>query len=681
MYILLSNIWFLKLIRQFFFSIDKIVFDFVASIYDLLLAIARTSILSQADIKDFSDRIYKLLAVFMIFKVTFSLIMYVVNPDDFSDKTKGVGKLGTNIAITLGLLILTPYIFSYAYQAQSYIIESNTLAALVMGDNSANVSFMNTAGESMAFTTLSAFFTPDTSILSECVTLMDGDTVNPDCSGLSADLEENLNPNTMMNYAEKDLVIDYVKGIENQNVGLMFRQDLALTTANEGFLMNYKFIFSTVTGVVLILMLITFCMDIAVRSIKLAFLQLIAPIPIISYVDPKSGKDGMFKKWYQMCFKTFTSLFVRLLGLYFAVYIISKISNSKLTDMIDGSTQTNLFLKIFIIIGALMFAKQFPKILEGLGIKLDSGGFTLNPLKKMEKDMIGGGALKPVNSALSKAAKYPGRVGLGALTAAGVTLGALATGKGLRGGGKAFMGALKGEKLGKNFTNSYKSAQAKKQQVAKMKADGVKARDVRKENFLNKFRGLTPQDELDNFNSTIKAVQDDYKTYYNGVLGADKVAKALELRRVAAENAGDAQKARLLQDAIDERVKAVQSSGGRISLSGDAQKLEQFAIDVENGAAVYSNVNSYNAGLSSDVDKGLNSTEKHMASMIKYADKHFDGKFDYISGELGTVTGDSVDNLKISNGKSKSVERAANSSEDARYVKDTYKYVDNKSKK
>ena len=89
MYIL-ANMWFTKLIKQFFFWIDKIVFNFISSIYDLLITIARTSVLTQADIADMADRIYKLLAVFMIFKVTLSLITYVVNPDDFSDKSKGV---------------------------------------------------------------------------------------------------------------------------------------------------------------------------------------------------------------------------------------------------------------------------------------------------------------------------------------------------------------------------------------------------------------------------------------------------------------------------------------------------------------------------------------------------------------------------------------------------------------
>ena len=61
--------WFTKLIKQFFFWIDKIVYNFIPAIYDLLLDIARTSILTQADIADMADRIYKLLAIFMIFKV------------------------------------------------------------------------------------------------------------------------------------------------------------------------------------------------------------------------------------------------------------------------------------------------------------------------------------------------------------------------------------------------------------------------------------------------------------------------------------------------------------------------------------------------------------------------------------------------------------------------------------
>lgn len=435
MYIL-ANMWFQTLMRQFFFNIDKIVFGFISTIYDLLISIARTSVLSQADILDMADRIYKLLAIFMVFKVTFSLIMYVVNPDDFSDKSKGVSKLGTNIIISLALLILTPYIFSYAYQLQTIILEDNSMATLIFGNDKndenekdkSNSSLINSAGDVMAYTTMQPFFIPNVSFeeLAVCVDLKTDDCFTS---------MKNINPNY------STMVDNYKFGVESENFSMLFKQNLAVAkftpnnSSEEEFIMDYSYLFSTVTGVVVVLLLLTFCLDVAVRSIKLAFLQLVAPIPIISYIDPKSGKDGLFKKWYQMCFKTFLSLFIRLLALYFAVYIISKIG--ELRDIIDGSDQTNFFVKIFIIIGALMFAKQLPKILEGLGIKLD-GGFQLNPLRKVEKEALGGSLLKKPNDMLGKMGKgiikapFSGLSTLGKKTIGGID--AARNGKGFKQG-------------------------------------------------------------------------------------------------------------------------------------------------------------------------------------------------------------------------------------------------------
>lgn len=426
MYIL-ANMWFTKLIKQFFFWIDKIVFNFISIIYDLMISIARTSVLSQADIVDMADRIYTLLLIFMVFKVTLSLITYTVNPDDFTDKSKGVAKLGQKIIISLALLILTPYIFNYAYQFQTIILEDNSLATLIFGENTDDRAFLNSAGDEMAFLTFSAFLSPNLALddMHVCSKLVEGDKFNPECESQLAD---RLDSTTFVNYKA---------AIENDNLGLLLRQDLVLATTDDNteFVMDYKFIFSTVVGIIIILLLLTFCMDVAVRSIKLAFLQLVAPIPILSYVDPKGGKDGMFKKWYEMCFKTFLSLFIRLLALYFAVYIISKVADLKLVDIVDGSYQTNLFIRIFIIIGALMFAKQLPKILEGLGIKLDGDGkFTLNPIKKLEEGALGGkritGAVGGMAAGLIGGRGVAGRMG-GIFS--GAARGALAN-KGYKGG-------------------------------------------------------------------------------------------------------------------------------------------------------------------------------------------------------------------------------------------------------
>lgn len=535
MYVL-ANMWFQNIMRTFFFSVDKIVFGFISTIYDLLITIARTSVLSQADILDMADRVYKLLAVFMVFKVTFSLIMYVVNPDDFSDKSKGVSKLGMNIVFSLAMLILTPYIFNYAYQLQTIILEDNSLAALVFGDDidSSAESPFNTAGDTMAFITLSPFFTPNLGIVnSECTTLIKNDkSFNEKCSGIEFDgtkfgaptssnktlyfytkTENGDNPH----FNESDLK-NYIVGVSNGSLGMMFRLDMAVATdaGNANFIMEYRYIFSTIVGAVVVLLLITFCMDVALRSIKLAFLQLIAPIPILSYVDPKSGKDGMFKKWYQMCFKTYLSLFLRLLALYFAVYIISRVD--RMVDIVDGSYQTNMLVKIFIIIGALMFAKSFTKILEGLGLKLD-GGFTLNPLKKMENEMLGG---KTASKVAKTAGKYGGRLAKGLGMAGLVGTASAVTGHGFRGLGKSFMSSMRGEKFGKNFTSSYAAARARDKEIEEMKANGVKPQDVRKEKIRNFFGGMTRAEKVKQVEDKAKAVQSYYDNIKSQAIACDK---------------------------------------------------------------------------------------------------------------------------------------------------------------
>ena len=200
-------------------------------------------------------------------------------------------------------------------------------------------------------------------------------------------------------------------------------------------------------------------MDVAVRSLKLAFFQLIAPIPILSYIDPKSGKDGLFKKWYEMCFKTFLSLFIRLLALYFAVYVISKVADMQLVDLIDGSYVGGWnLLTVFIIIGALMFAKQLPEILKGLGIKLDGDGkFTLNPLRKMENQMLGGKYLKKPNDALAK-------LGKGIITAPGQ---ALAT------GGKRLVAGAYSASNGRGFRRGWESVDSPFKKALNKKIDVI----------------------------------------------------------------------------------------------------------------------------------------------------------------------------------------------------------------
>lgn len=384
--------WFQQIVRTFFYSLDNVLFNFIPTVYDLLISISRTSILSQGQIKQFADRIELFLGIFMLFKVSFSLITYILNPDEFSDKSKGFGKLWMNIIVSLIMLVIVPYIFNMAYQLQAMLLEENTLAIIILGEteDNANANYINTAGDKMAYTVMLPFFLPNYAYpgLNSCVNLTTSSgEANEECFQAMYDIFDGEKDSEGKNHS----IEDYKYGILNQSLGLTFRLDTAKITVNgkQDFLIDYKFFISTAVAIVVLLLLISFCLDVALRSVKLSFLQLIYPIPVISYIDPKSGKDGLFKKWYEMCFKTYISLFVRLVALYFGIYIISKVNH--LTDIINGSRVDNFAVKVFINIGVLFFIKQLPKILEGLGIKLDGDAkFQLNPFKKFEEGAIGG---------------------------------------------------------------------------------------------------------------------------------------------------------------------------------------------------------------------------------------------------------------------------------------------------
>lgn len=389
------KMWLFQLFRTAFFSIDNTLYNFIPTIYNLLISVSRTTILSQGQIKEFADRVQALIGVFMLFKVSFSLITYIINPDDFSDKAKGFGKLWMNIIITLLLLVFVPYIFSMAYDLQAKLLENNALATLFFGEKEANKNYLTDGGQQIAFSTMIPFLTPSVNAdpdinkrMTACSSLYVDGKFNPNCK---SDMYKALTPSGgSIADEDKTIIENYALGVERRNLGLTFRINAVNSTiSSDVFLMDYKFVLSTAAAIVVILVLITFCMDVALRSVKLAFLQLISPIPIISFIDPKQGKDGMFKKWYQMCFSTYLSLFIRLLGLYFGLYLINLVITVGFTDVVTAEHESDFWIQLFMIIGILMFVKQLPKILEGFGIKLDgSGKFELNPFKKMGEEAM-----------------------------------------------------------------------------------------------------------------------------------------------------------------------------------------------------------------------------------------------------------------------------------------------------
>ena len=376
------------LFRNIFGWLDSIIYGFISAIYNTFTNIASYTIINNDILETFSQRIYALIGIFMLFKLTFSLINYFIDPDSFSDKKSGFGNLIQRVIISLVLLVLTPSLFNLAFKAQTYILKENILANLILGGEYNDISIekreemYQDAGAKMAFSVLSAFMHPE----DQEVLTMTEDELKDAYAEDSAAIEHFNTYKTAIKENDIDALVGWYK--------LNTKEDI-----DGYYLFSYTPVISTIAGIIVLWILIVFCVDIGIRTVKLAFLQLIAPIPVLGYVDNKKGAD-IFKKWYTQCLSTYLELFVKLIAIYFVIFIITLITESGFYEYTINSNNElvttkienpDFFAQALIIIGLLIFANEVPKLISDmLGIK--SEGFSLNPMKKIgASPIIGAG--------------------------------------------------------------------------------------------------------------------------------------------------------------------------------------------------------------------------------------------------------------------------------------------------
>ncbi len=456
--------WVLDLVRQLLSVFDRIVYGLIEVFYTAFNLIAKTRVFQSGVIEQFATRVYVFLALIMLFKISFSIIQYIINPDNFTNNEKGIGKLIQNIIIVMLLVVITPTIFEQAYNLQRIVLKENIVGQIILGKSQSNMINDEDVHRTMSFSVLSAFLKPNEK---EIPALSSDDFGNTVCtmngqeyamptieeikrngaSGIGY-INDNLGFVKCMNNlsTQQANIIDDNKeshpgiGMGATYVWAQQKQDyqllINLITAKyvddpDIYLFQYTYVISTIAGGFIAWIFLIFCFDVAVRSVKLGFLQIIAPIPIISYVDPKSSKSGMFQKWMRSCLSTYADLFIRLIAIYFAIYIIKIVSDSSQLSYWYGDGEPNAIIHVFIIVGALMFAKQVPKLIEDItGIKL-SGKFELNPLKKIGESPFAAATIGGIGAMAGGAAAnlYNGiREGRGIHRTIGSTLGGATSG-------------------------------------------------------------------------------------------------------------------------------------------------------------------------------------------------------------------------------------------------------------
>ena len=427
--------------------------------YNILLLIANSELFTGETVIQIFNRVQLVIGVFMVFRLTMLVLQGIINPDTFTDSKSGASNIIVKIITSLALLtLLIPInipkaasemnsfekrinnnglLFGILYDFQYRVLSQNLLGNLILGtgatDSEDNV--LN-SGDSMASTVLKSFFTPNLK-------------------------KSNYKYNSNGHYDYDDLFcedFDYEKFYNTKNPSAilgMATDSCDLKEYNgmggyEGYAYSFNWFISLIVAIIFVVVLLGMAVEVAKRAIKIAILRLIAPIPIISYMNPKASMDnGSLGSWVKSLSSTYIELFINVTIIYFAIFMINQISNGQL-QFINSTGQkiggfTIMMAKIFIFIGILLFAKEAPKFIkQALGMK-DEGG-------------------KGYFSGIAAAA---GLGALGAKKLAGGTISA-ATGNGFRAGANQFHGDGFLSKVG----DTYKKLTPIQQERKKNRLDG-----------------------------------------------------------------------------------------------------------------------------------------------------------------------------------------------------------------
>ncbi len=349
--------------------IDSVIYWFASQCYQLFIKLSMTQIFSENFFQNFANRIYAVLGVFMLFYLAYALLNALVDPDKLAKGDKSVSKLASNLVISLVILGLLPSIFQYAYRLQNYVLSSNIIGSLIFGTgtidpNSDTDESMIRFGDSMSFLVLNTFLNPD---------------------NYNVRIDDNKTWFDVKYEILHDSDYGSITGLAD---AIAYGNAPVVTESGDGEpkQVEYKVVLSSLAGIYLCYIMLSFTLDLGVRIVKLAFCQLIAPIPIILRATP--GKKGTFDKWLKLTLSVYFEVFVRVAIMYISIYFINEIADSAIFEQFFSGGIQGMLAMVIVILGVLTFAKQAPKMIS------DVLGIETGNLKFGIKDKLkAGGAL------------------------------------------------------------------------------------------------------------------------------------------------------------------------------------------------------------------------------------------------------------------------------------------------
>lgn len=349
--------------RSLSFFLDGIIYSLIPAVYSLIYSLYDFSILFEDGtvltelVNRVTTTVYSFLAIFMFFRVAFSLITMLVDPSVIDDKEKGAKKIVLNIMICLILIVAVPKVFEYAKLVQSKAMSDHWIEKVVFGDEFGEINEDYSLGNELALSVWGVFLTP---FDANSVTLSAYNSLfnNQNATGFGK----------VWPLTKVGAVLNSVTGIpivadivgKFPILGDAANNILNMFDAGTYYQLSYIYILSTIVGAYVLWTFVKLMIDVAYRSIKFFALELLAPVAIVSYIEPSSSKKGVFSKWLNETVKTYISLFVRVFIFAFASILLRAFSLS--TVKLDNGVWVNLFY----ILAVIAFIKTAPKFIDNL---------------------------------------------------------------------------------------------------------------------------------------------------------------------------------------------------------------------------------------------------------------------------------------------------------------------------
>lgn len=369
-----------NLITGFLLFIDSVVYSLISWVYQIIMVLCNGNILNNnTEVMALMNRLYVVLGVIMMFVLAYSLLKSLINPDDLAKDKKSPVKVITNVLISIAAIAFVPTIFGFAMDFQSAILNQGTIGKIILGStvNTGNGStaanskeVVDQGGNMMAATVLNGFLHPN--ISNGTCKLVDSQY---NCDGVEFSVGD---------------IGAYWSSLETNG------DFLKIPELNKDIVdgkITYYYIISTIAGAFVLLVLLSYCFDIALRMVKLAVFEIMAPLPILCRIVPNEQASKVFSNWLKATISTYIEVFIRMAILFFGVWIIKIVINN-ITSLFVGfssaSPEIVLIAQVLVIVGIIMFIKQAPEIIKEI-TGLDGGKY--NPLKTAKQGLsfIAGG--------------------------------------------------------------------------------------------------------------------------------------------------------------------------------------------------------------------------------------------------------------------------------------------------